>query len=115
MYKIEIDADKNRMYVTLGAITTGEGKLFIDEIKKRLPELKNNFSVVSDISGFSLQDPAEAVWADKILKELADAGMERAVRVTGHDVKYRESKEKYGYTIGLARTVEDADKILDAS
>ena len=43
-----------------------------------------------------------------------EAGMIRAARVTGHEVVYSEVKEKYGYRVGLAKTVEDADRILDS-
>jgi len=113
MYAIRTDKSKNRIYITLGAIETGEGEKLVAGIKSEAALLATGFSCVSDITNFSVLDPREAVWADTALKGLADAGMVRAVRVTGRKVEYRETKEKYGYMVGLAETIEDADRILD--
>ena len=114
MYVIRTDKSKNRIYITLGAIETGEGETLVAGIKDETATLKHGFTCVSDITRFSVLDPKEAVWADQALKSLADAGMTRAIRVTGQKTEYREIKEKYGYTVGLAETMEDADRILDS-
>lgn len=114
MFNVVADKEKNRIYVTLGAIDTGDGKKLVDQITVETAKLGDTFTCVSDISNFSINDPGEAVWADTALKTLADAGMVHAIRVTGNDVEYQETTEKYGYTVGLAKTVEDADRILDA-
>ena len=113
MYSININVEKNRIYIRLDAIDTGEGEKLVQQILTETAKLSAGFTCVSDISNFSLNDPGEAVWADTALKTLAEAGMVRAVRVTGHEMVYSEVKEKYGYMVGLAKTVEDADRILD--
>ncbi|MFA5903727.1 MAG: hypothetical protein WC836_07305 [Desulfobacula sp.] len=113
MYTIRTDKAKNRIYIVLGAIETGEGEKLVDGIKAETTLLKPGFTCVSDISNFSILDPKEAVWADTALKTLSDSGMVRAIRVTGQTVEYRETTEKYGYKVGLAATVEDADRLLD--
>lgn len=113
MYSIRTDKIKNRIYIVLGGIETGEGETLLAGIRSETAGLKPGFTCVSDIRAFSILDPGESVWADAALKALADAGLARAIRVTGQKVEYRESTEKYGYKVGLAETVEDADKILD--
>jgi transketolase C-terminal domain/subunit len=113
MYTIRTDKSKNRIYITLGAIDTGEGETLVAGIKDETANLTPGFTCVSDITRFSVLDPREAVWADQALKTLADAGMARAIRVTGRKTEYRETREKYGYMIGLAETIEEADRILD--
>lgn len=113
MYSINVDEKKNRIYIKLDAIDTGDGEKLVRQLMAETARLTPGFTGVSDISNFSLNDPAEAVWADKALKTLAEAGMVSAVRVTGREVVYKETKEKYGYMVGLAKTVEDADRILD--
>ncbi len=113
MYSIRTDKAKNRIYIVLGAIETGEGETLVAGIKAETAVLKPGFTCVSDITGFSVLDPKEAVWADTALKSLADAGMVRAIRVTGQKSEYRETTEKYGYKVGLAETAEEADRILD--
>lgn len=114
MYSIRTDKSKNRIYIVLGAAETGDGEKLVAEIKAETALLKPGFTCVSDITHFSMNDPKEAVWADQALKSLADAGMVRAVRVVGQKVDYLETTEKYGYTVGLAETVQDADRILDS-
>lgn len=114
MYTIRTDKAKNRIYITLGAIETGEGETLVAGIKAETATLTPGFACVSDITRFSILDPEEAVWADKALKTLADAGMTRAIRVTGQKVEYREKKETYGYMVGLAERIVDADRILDS-
>ena len=114
MHAIKADQSKNRIYITLGAIETGEGETLVAGIKAETARLTPGFTCVSDITGFSILDPKEAVWADTALKTLAEAGMVRAVRVTGQKVDYWETTEKYGYQVGVAETIEDADRILDS-
>ena len=114
MYAIRTDKSKNRIYITLGGIETGEGEALVAGIKAETATLTPGFACVSDITCFAVLDPGEAVWADTALKSLADAGMTRAIRVTGRKVEYRETTEKYGYKVGLAETIEDADRILDS-
>jgi len=113
MYAIRTDKSKNRIYITLGGIETGEGEALVAGIRVETAALSPGFACVSDITRFAVLDPGEAVWADQALKSLADAGMARAIRVTGQKVEYRETKEKYGYMVGLAETIEEADRILD--
>lgn len=113
MFKVDLNIEKNRIYVTLGETVTGDGEKLVNLIKENTAKLSQGFTCVSDISNFTLTDPGEAVWADKALKTLADAGMARAVRVTGQEVPYSEMKEKYGYIVSLSKTVEEAEEILD--
>lgn len=115
MFSVECDVEKNRIYITLGEMGTGDGKKMMAEIKKKVKKLQKGFAGVSDITNFKLTDPGEAVlWTDKILKSLADAGMVRAVRVTSSLTTTREMKEKHGYILSLAPSIEEADKLLNA-
>ncbi|MCP4020747.1 MAG: hypothetical protein GY729_02795 [Desulfobacteraceae bacterium] len=114
MFSVSTNKEKNRIYIKLGAADTGEGEKLIQQIRTEITKLSPGFTCVSDISNFSLNDPAESKWAEEILKTLADAGLSRAIRVVGYDIKYYESKGVHGYSIGLAKSVQDADKILDS-
>lgn len=115
MFSVECNIEKNRIYVTLGEVGSGDGNKLMAEIKKKVKDLKKGFTGVSDITNFKLTDPEEAViWTDKLLKTLADAGMVRAVRVTNSLTTKKAMKEKYGYYLSLSPTIEDADKVLDA-
>lgn len=113
MFTVESNIEKNRIYITLGEMGTGDGKKLLDEIKKKIKDLKKGFTGVSDITGFKLTDPEEAVWADKVLQVAVEAGLVRAVRVTNSVTTTTEMKAEHGYLLSLAPSVEEADKILD--
>ena len=113
MFSIHVNKEKNRLYIELGGTDTGDGQRMLQEIETKIVQLEKGFECISDISNFSFNDRNEAVWAEKVLKTLAGAGMARAIRVTGTDVKYRETTEKYGYVVGIAKTVQAAEAVLD--
>ena len=113
MFSISINKEKNRIYIELGQIDTGEGEKFINQLNQYVSKLQKEFSAVSDIRQFKVLDPGEAKWADIVLTTLVKAGMLRAVRVTESLPSQKEIQEKYGYIVRLASSVEEADKILD--
>ncbi len=114
MFSVKCNVEKNRIYITLGEMGSGDGEKLVNEIKKKITHLKRGFTGISDITNFKITDPKEAVWADKAFKVVVDAGMVRAVRVTNSLTTTKETKEKQGYVLSLAPTVEEADKVLDA-
>lgn len=113
MYDITVNTEKNRLYLTLTHIESGDGRLLYEDIKNAVRDLDSGFTVVSDISQFFVADPTEGAWADEIIKFLADSGMTKVVRVTGVFSNTKGKTEKYGYTVFLAESVEKADMILD--
>ncbi len=113
MFSVKINEERNRLYITLGEMVTGEGEKLVNDLKEKIKKLKKGFTAISDIRNFTITDPSEAFWADNALKVVAEAGMVRAVRVTGSVTHCKETKEKYGYIVSLAATVEEAEKVLD--
>lgn len=113
MYQIKVDSEKNRFYATLGVMGTGDGEKVYLSVIKAIKKLKPGFTAVSDISGFSVTDPKEAVWVEKIIKHLADAGMAKVARVTGSKSDLKEKVEKHGYKVVSVTNIEEADQILD--
>jgi len=113
MYQVRVDPGKNRIFIKLGKVGSGEGELFFNEIKDAAGKLKKGFSAVSDITEFVIIDPKEGVWAEKILSFLAASGMELAVRVTGMPTDLKRKKEKLGYDVVMTGTLEEAEAFLD--
>lgn len=113
LYQLKINPEKNRLYITLGAAGTGEGRQLFEEVKTAILSLQTGFTVVSDIRNFSVIDPKEGAWADKIIKFLAESGMQKAVRVTGVKASTEKRTEKYGYTVLTADTIQAAEHLLD--
>ncbi len=113
MFNIRADKGKNRLYIKLGPVDTGEGEQILKKIKSETALLRPGFAGVSDISDFKLNDPKEGVWAERILKCLGDSGMSVAVRVTGLKGKSQKKTGRHGKPLFIVETVKKADAILD--
>ncbi len=114
MYEIKIDENKNRLYIKLGAIDTGDGQKIYNEIQQAVKKLKKDFSAVSDIREFTFSDPAEGDWAEKVLHLLALSGMATVARVTGNKTSIVERTEPtHGYRIVMVSKSDEADEVLD--
>ncbi len=113
MFSVKVNEEKNRIYITLGEMGTGEGEQLVNDLKEKLTKLKKGFTGISDIRNYAITDPSESFWADRALKVVTEAGMVRAVRVTGSVTHDKETKEKLGYVVSLAASIEEADKVLD--
>ncbi len=115
MYQIKLSKEKNRIYVKLGTIKSGEGERLYHDIKSQVKKLDPGFAAISDMINFYIDDRQEGLWADKILRLLVESGMTKAVRITGSKSYRKEEKTKYGYTVVFAETLNEAELILDES
>ncbi len=113
MFNTRLDKEKNRIYITLGTIETGEGEQIFNQVKSQLTLLKPGFTAVSDITSFIVKDFKEGVWADKVLKLVVEAGMVKGARITGEKEKIKKIVNEYGCTVMLVETLEEADQVLD--
>ncbi|MCG8635005.1 MAG: hypothetical protein MI863_14315 [Desulfobacterales bacterium] len=114
MYDIKVDEAKNRLYIKLGAIDTGDGQKIYNEIQQGVKKLNKGFSAVSDIREFTFSDPGEGDWAEKIIHHLAESGMAVVARVTGNTASSMERVEPvYGYRIIMVDEFNAADGALD--
>jgi hypothetical protein len=113
MFKVWVDEEKNRIFIKLGHIGTGEGRQIFDEVKSKLHLLKPGFAGISDITDFHVNDPKEGVWAGKVLELFAEAKIGIAARVTGSKKKSKQVKGRHGYPVIVVETLEKAVKILD--
>jgi len=114
MFSVSNDIIKNRLHVELKTTEKGDGEKLYQEIKTKIPELKAVFTGISDITQYSVAHQEETLYIDKIFKLLSEHGMTRAIRVTGFNAKEDEFEDtNYNFIISLAKTIKDADRILD--
>lgn len=114
MHEIRLDAEKNRLYIVLKTVIKGEGETIHNRIVEAVSNLQKGFTIIADISEFIPSEPSEVYYVDIILKLLAEAGLYKAVRVTGRPVKRRvESVTENGYLLEVAETLEDAERYLE--
>lgn len=114
MFDIRVDQKKNRLYIKLGLIETGEGEMLFNEIKSQLTLLSPGFSGVSDITGFKVNDPDEGVWAEKIFSLLIESEIGISARITGAKGETKEVVGDHGGSVFIVETLEKADQLLDS-
>lgn len=114
MYEVKVIPEKNRIYITLGQMGSGEGEPFFNEVKNSVEKLKKGFTAVSDIRKFVITDSEEGmIWAQKVLSLLSESGMALAVRVTGMRTNLNRKKEEAGHEVVITETPEEAEAYLD--
>jgi hypothetical protein len=113
MFRIKVDQEKNRIYLKLGTIKTGDGEQIFKQLQAELHLLAHGFAGVSDISTFKVNDPKEGVWVEKIFTLLAKAGMGISARVTGVKGKNKKVVGRHGYPVAVVETLAKANRFLD--
>ncbi|MDM8536916.1 hypothetical protein QUF70_09205 [Desulfobacterales bacterium HSG17] len=113
MHNVRVDKEKNRLYVTLGLIESGEGEVVFNEIQLKLKNLTPGFAGVSDISAFKVADSSEGVWAKKTLSLLSEAGMGTSARITDIKGNGKQTIGEHGQPVFVVDSLEEADKLLD--
>jgi len=113
MYNVETDKKKNRLYLTLGVIESGNGENIFKAVQSKAASLTTGFSFVVDISKFKVNASEESVWVQKVVSMLTDLGMGYSSRVTGIKSKPRKTIGRHGKTTIVVETIAKANRILD--
>ncbi len=86
-YNIEVDSDKNRVYMTLIGYwpNNEEVSSFLEDMKAVTEMVTSGFSVLTDISKMQTPSPEIGEMHMKAQKLFLDAGLERTVEVIPPD------------------------------
>ncbi len=118
-YKIEIDRQKNRLYLTLeGMMNEETAREHVRELVDAADDLEDGFDMVNDIREFKpfSQEVTDVIEEGK--QGLTDNGVSAVVRVTGDSsigaLQFtRVGSEEQGYQARTAETVAEAEALLD--
>jgi hypothetical protein len=117
MFTAKINADKNRLYLYLGDISKKEDfSLAIAETERLVRFLKQGFTCISDLRGFTFRD-CDHYFMQSIQETLWDAGVKLVIRVVDEKSIQTFCFEKKslvwpGYKLETAFTIEEAEIIL---
>lgn len=117
MYEINIDKEKNRMYLHLkGFLQDDELLDASNKVKIGCDELQSGFDIINDISEFN----AATQKGRELIKDAQvyafKKGVNRVVRVVGNvigEIQFKRSSREAGYTAITVRTLDEAYKYLD--
>jgi len=117
MHKVKADFSKNRLYITLGRLETGEAAVAAEAVIKECGRLKKGFTVVTDVSNFVPIDIYEQKQITKAQEHLVKSGMSKSVRVIGTSpigqLQMNRLSRKVGYSSDRFETIKEAEASLD--
>ena len=119
MHQVEIDKDKNRLYLTLGKLEDeGEVIELAEKIRTVCEDLEPGFSCLNDMRDYELVDEKLEMIIKGIQEFLVGVGLGKVVRVVrkfgawGH-LQFDKTSMDVGYHAYNTNTIEDALAILD--
>jgi hypothetical protein len=118
-YKLDVDEEKNRLYLKMeGHFEADEGGDGQEELLRIARELDDGFEMITDLSEFEPASPEVADSIDDGKQILARNGLAASVRVTPESTTgklqfERAGKEAESYQVAEAETVDQAERLLD--
>src|SRR4030043_563331 len=119
MYKLKMDASKNRLYITMvGFFNYEEIKKWSDETIAMTKKLKPGYAVITDISQFKPTTPEGTKEIERVQVYLKTSGVGTGVRVVGDNVlsalQFKRMSVISGYDPINMATLAEAEKLLDS-
>lgn len=122
MHIIDINASKNRLYLTLGKIENiQEMRDIIVKMTTIVKRLKHGFTCISDLREYSVPPSENEEFMQECQEILWDAGIGKAVRVSKsttrlNHFKFEQNKVTWpGYIVENVQTIQEAEIILDGN
>lgn len=119
MHEINIDKDKNRLYIKIGSMADqAEIEQALKDTEAACSELTPGFDCITDLTDYEVAEPETEEYIHRGQKRLIDAGMSRVVRVrkkfgaAGH-FQFDIVSMKLGYRAEDVLTIEEAEELLD--
>ncbi|MCW7753780.1 hypothetical protein OOT00_07270 [Desulfobotulus sp. H1] len=121
MHRIRIDTPKNRLYLTLGPITSKDEIQTIEvSVLQHVKRLRQGFTCVSDLRQFCMKENLNDNFMQEIQEILWDSGVKAVARISpisqckGHFLFEKKSAVWPGYEIIPVQSPEEAEIRLDA-
>ena len=117
MYEIEVDRERNRLYLKVGELEGSEPKELAVELMRAMSSLEPGWACITDVSEMMTEDPRHKQWLLQLSQSAAEFGIGQAVRVTGGRRMWPKALEKSareaGYSGIEVETLEEAEAIVE--
>jgi hypothetical protein len=117
-FNAHIDAGKNVIYMAFVGSFSKEDMLATNEKTLNLiKELKPGFTVINDISQYTVSGPEAAELITIGGKNLLDRGMKRLIRIVGESaiaqMQFQRMSKQAGYQAHTVASLEEAERLLE--
>ncbi len=90
MYEINVNSEKNRIYITLdGHIPEEDAQNMLDEVKEKSKTLRDGFTKITNVLGFKPKDKKLFKYFQEVQKYLYEKGASCTVRIAEGRVLYK--------------------------
>ncbi len=120
MLDLKIDSNKNLLFVTLSGVTADNDIVIgIGKVGELLPQLKDNFSIIMDLSEYKEASAEQGALFNKIIKSIDDKRkINLVVRIVGESKRAILNLCKMDRLFNLTNvkyvpSIEDAEKLLN--
>ena len=117
MHSVRINKLKNRMYIKVANLETGEATKATDAIISEAKKLRKGFTVINDVSEFVPLNDVDQKEITRAQKFLLDSGMSRLVRIVGDtaigQMQMNRKARELGFSADRFNTLAEAEKALD--
>lgn len=117
LFVVKVEKDKNRLYLQLeGFLKDDQLTEAARQVKEGVDQLKPNFDVINDISGFSPATPKGREIIMDVQKYTLQKKVNRVVRIVGTTIgkiQFERSSKQAGYTAISVRSMQEAVDVLD--
>jgi hypothetical protein len=118
MHTLRIDAQKNRLYITLsGFFNLEEMKKWAEETMTAAKKLRRGFDVITDISQFKPTTPEGTKEIERVQSFFKMSGVRLGVQVVGENVlaglQFKRMSILSGYDPTNVDTLTAAEKLVD--
>ena len=118
MFRVDANPEKNRLYLTLeGHMEASERREAAKAFMAAIGQLHHGFDIVHDMSGLH---PTDAEGLKDLVRAQASARIKglrsvvRIVKIPLTRLQFERIAEETGWPFETARTLEEADAMLDA-
>lgn len=118
-YQIAIDADKNRIYITIQGFWAKAADVpnYVDDVQKGASQLTQGFTCLADMTTMKTPSPEAGALLGKASKALVAAGVSKNAGIFSEDVIAHMAAERRADAARMERkafaNVEDAEAWLD--
>lgn len=117
-FNAHIDAGKNVIYMEfIGAFRKEDMLATNEKTLNLIKDLKPGFTVINDISQYTVSGPEVAELITVGGKKLIDRGMKRLIRIVGESaiaqMQFQRTSKHAGYQAHTVASLEEAERLLE--
>ena len=117
-FNAHIDAEKNVIYMEfIGAFSKEDMVATNEKTLKLIKGLKPGFTVINDISQYTVSGPEVAELITVGGKSLLDSGMKRLIRIVGESaiaqMQFQRTSKQAGYQAHTVASLKEAERLLE--